>query len=382
MAISGLLLTGCAGTPSNYSSNPELSSAPLPGDFDRLPQTTLPGATRDEVKLLAMGAARNKGWSITKTGSDRLIAQRNADPSLLDSYGTGPLPGSTLEVTSFFVQQGSNLNVATKAEVVSPAISGQPVRRTDVTETYRDTLEQSLNSLRTTWSSNRGRVARATPPAQGWADPWAGTPYARPPKTEEPTDDAPAPEVASTPAPAAEPAAATPDVAEPLPEYRPEPERRAAEPAFQTQQTTPMTTPTPEVAETQISPQVQPSYTRPLPEPRRPPPSAAPVIDATAALDTRYRSDYGSPIGNDYGAPTSVAPRENMMALPQSSTGSAGVTSAAYAEQYARQRGCQVSASGSQLIESRQDGEVHKVPCEGSDSFLIKCQNGSCQGLL
>ena len=39
----------------------------------------------------------------------------------------------------------------------------------------------------------------------------------------------------------------------------------------------------------------------------------------------------------------------------------------ANAEQYARQRGCQVAGSGSQLIESRQDGEVYKVPCQGSD---------------
>ena len=75
-----------------------------------------------------------------------------------------------------------------------------------------------------------------------------------------------------------------------------------------------------------------------------------------------------------------------MMSLPSSSTAGldAGARSrwSANAEQYARQRGCQVAGSGSQLIESRQDGEVFKVPCQGSDSFLIRCQEGVCQGLL
>ena len=83
-----------------------------------------------------------------------------------------------------------------------------------------------------------------------------------------------------------------------------------------------------------------------------------------------------------------AAPPENMMSLPQSdSTGPTTTASAralwsTNAEQYARQRGCQVAGSGSQLIESRQDGEVFKVPCQGSDSFLIRCQDGICQGLL
>ena len=81
-------------------------------------------------------------------------------------------------------------------------------------------------------------------------------------------------------------------------------------------------------------------------------------------------------------------PRDNMVSLPRAdavnpptATGSRKLWSA-NAEQYARQRGCQVAGSGSQLIESRQDGEVYKVPCQGSDSFLIRCQDGLCQGLL
>jgi hypothetical protein len=52
-----------------------------------------------------------------------------------------------------------------------------------------------------------------------------------------------------------------------------------------------------------------------------------------------------------------------------------------HAEQYARLRGCTVADQGSILIESRADGEIHKVPCMDSDSYLLKCQNGVCRGL-
>ncbi|NEV64415.1 hypothetical protein [Thiorhodococcus minor] len=367
-----MLLTGCAGTPTGESLGPESGSPPLPGDFARLPQTTLPGATADEVKLTAMGAALSKGWRIVKTGPGRLIAQREVDASLVASSGSGPLPGATLEVTSFFVQQGGSVDVATRAEVVSPAVAGQPARRMDVTETYRDALEQSLRSLSATWASNRARIARATPPAQGWPDPWAGTPYARPQGAEASPDTNPAPEVASPPA--AEPAAVSADIAERPPEYPPEPESVATEPAWRAEPTGAAAPASPDVAETSLSAERERSDTPPYPEPRRRPTSPAPVVDATGALDTSY--SYGSSGIAD------AAPRNDMMALPQGQSSSGRVTWAAYAEQYARQRGCQVSPAGSQLIESRQDGEVHKVPCEGSDSFLVKCQNGTCRGLL
>lgn len=70
---------------------------------------------------------------------------------------------------------------------------------------------------------------------------------------------------------------------------------------------------------------------------------------------------------------------ENMMALSPSS---GDVSWAYYAEQYARLRGCNVDPGGSILVDSRSDGEIHKVPCVGSDSILVQCQNGECRGLL
>ena len=72
------------------------------------------------------------------------------------------------------------------------------------------------------------------------------------------------------------------------------------------------------------------------------------------------------------------------MALPATTRSpvAGSVSWAANAEQYARERGCQVKGLGTELIEARADGEIHKVPCVGSDSFLVKCSNGICQGLL
>ena len=56
-------------------------------------------------------------------------------------------------------------------------------------------------------------------------------------------------------------------------------------------------------------------------------------------------------------------------------------TWAYYAEQFARLRGCNVTEGGAQLIESRPDGEIHKVACTGTNSFLLKCQNGVCRAM-
>ncbi|MBK1722571.1 hypothetical protein CKO23_09960 [Thiocystis violacea] len=365
MAISGLLLAGCAGAPtSSYSSNPAPGVAPLPANLGNLPQTTLPGASRSEVKSLAMGAARSKGWSIAGSGVDRLIAQRAYDASMAPAYGAGsPIPpGSTLEVTSFFLEQGGGVNVATKAEVVAPAMGGRPAARMDYTDAYRDMLSQSLDSLQASWSHNRGRIAQANPPAGGWGDPWAGTPYARPAKTEAPSN------------PSTDVARSAPDFADAEPDDQPAPSD------FERSAPSPTRTEAPRVVERPApSPSTasSPAYSRPIPEPRRRPATAAPVVDATSVLSTQNRNRSAE-------SPETPLPRrDNMMTLPDSqSRPTSSLTSAASAEQYARQRGCQVSGSGSQLIESRQDGEVHKVPCEGSDSFLVKCQNGTCQGLL
>jgi hypothetical protein len=342
-------------------------TGPAPIDTTYLPRLMLPGATMSEVKSLALGAARSRGWSIRYADStnDRLVVGRPADPSVmaLATPNQGSAPGSTLEVTTLLKDYGGGIEVATLAEVVTPSQAGRPAARIDYTDPLRDTLMQSLDSLRERWMRDRERVARAAPPPEGWKSAW---------------DESPAPPSASTPAAGnTQVAQATP----PAPVTPAAPAQTPPPPApSRTDANTTAAMPTSTWADSSIP---RPTYTRrPTSEPRYSAPGAAPVVDASSNLNTR-------PMPEPAPMPTTMeAPRESMMSLPRTDSVSSPATTgsralwSANAEQYARQRGCQVAGSGSQLIESRQDGEVYKVPCQGSDSFLIRCQDGLCQGLL
>ena len=336
-------------------------------DLERLPQTLLPGAIRSEVKSFAMGAARSKGWTITQSSDDRLVIQQDANKlANLVPGALGPTvgSGSQLEVTSYFIEQSGGIKVATKADLVNPTAGAKGPTRTDYTENFRDSLTQSLTSLRNSWSENRGRIARATPPADGWADAWGN----------KPTGSTASASPASNPATRDNGQTEAIRTVQPLPPKQPAPPINAAPPVPQ-----PVTKPNPQPSQWIAE---RPVPLRPAPEPRQLPAGAAPVVDATT-------SPSGSSLATDASvpkapiAPANAIPRQkNMMALPSRSPVAGSVSWAAYAEQYARQRGCQVGGLGTELIESRTDGEIHKVPCVGSDSFLVKCQNGTCQGLL
>jgi hypothetical protein len=182
IAISSLLLSACASSPtvSSGGSTPTPSNAPMPIDTTHLPRLMLPGATMAEVKSLAMGAARSRGWMIRYADStnDRVVVGRPADPSVLAlaAPGMGSVPGSTLEVTTLLKDYGGGIEVATLAEVVTPTQAGRPAARIDYTEQFRDTLMQSLDSLRERWTRDRERLARAAPPPEGWKDAWDDSP--------------------------------------------------------------------------------------------------------------------------------------------------------------------------------------------------------------
>ena len=369
IAISSLLLSACASGPiasSGGSAQPTVTG-PAPIDTTYLPRLMLPGATMSEVKSLALGAARSRGWSIRYADStnDRLVVGRPADPSVmaLAAPNMGAASGSTLEVTTLLKDYGGGIEVATLAELVTPSQAGRPATRTDYTDPFRDTLMQSLDSLRERWMRDRERVARAAPPQEGWKSAWDESPA---PPSAAPTTSAGSTQVATQTTPPAPVAPAAPVQTRPA--------------APQTSASTTPAMPTPTWADSSVP---RPTYTRkPSSETRYSAPGAAPVVDASSNLNTR-------PMPAPAPMPTTMnAPRDNMMSLPRTdSVSSPTATSSralwsANAEQYARQRGCQVAGSGSQLIESRQDGEVYKVPCQGSDSFLIRCQSGTCQGLL
>lgn len=357
------LLVGCAGAP----------TAPAAWDAGNRPQVLIPGAERSEVKGLAMGAARSKGWTIVRSSDDQVVVQRPVDPASPTALAVGAassLVPPVVEVTSAFIERSDGVVVALGAEVVTQPPGEKTPKRVDYTESYRDALTQSLESLRASWASNRQRIASAVPPESAHSDAevastasdaqsdnplvrtWAQT-------LEEETAAKRGVERGSTVAAYPPPSAREPE-AEPVPERvqvrPPEPRIAAA---------TPPPPPAPVVPER---------------APRSSASGPAPVVDGSSAV----ASGRASPTAPSRTAilppvpPGPVSPGENMLTLNQASgTG----TWAYYAEQYARLRGCNLTEQGSILIETRSDGEIHKVPCTGADSFLLKCQNGVCRGL-
>ncbi|PQJ97262.1 hypothetical protein [Chromatium okenii] len=439
LALLGANLSGCAGNAKNVRTD-EIAAEAM--NLEAFPQIVLSNAPRVEAKSVAMGAARSKGWIISRSTEDRFIVQRQLDANALADLAADAKfkPGTVLEITSYFVEQAGGTKVATKAELVAPAVSDKPAQRTDYTENLHDALTESLSSLRESWSENRSRLARATPPAEGFKDAWAKdappvesrtirepsqpaqpvassvatadeasaesdetvepdmTPVARPPVRPV---SPPAPVMQVAPQPVSKPnpppaavvkSATPPSVAKVVP---PAPQQPSAKPVVATKSapavvTPPVVKPAPKLAATTAS-----SATKPAPESSKtktvaakpvaaakPAPAPVAKVAATASAKAPDKSTTSKP------APVVAKPKPpvakaNMMELPKpKSTLTSSVSFAAQAEAYAKQRGCKISSKGTNLIESRKDGEIHKVPCVGADSVLVKCQKGSCKSLL
>ena len=344
------LLAGCAG---NQMRSDVFASG-------NQPQVLIPGATRSEVKGLAMGSARAKGWNIVTSTDDRLVMQRPLDPASPSALALGVAKSAVppvIEVTSAFAEQSGGVNVALAATLISQPPGEPSPKRVDYTENYRDALEQSLASLRSNWTSNRQRVANsmptqspnAGPPATG-TDAGNNTPLVQ--AWGQTVADGTAPKQAAVPAPT--------------------PSRAPTQPHESTFPTA--TPPAPELDQAATT-LTAPSPSQPTPTARPSTPSPAPVVDGSNAVPDPRPAERTVP---SQPAPEPVEPKDNMLSLNQ--TDGTGVW-AYYAEQYARLRGCNVTDAGAQLINSGADGEILKVSCVGSDSYLLKCQNGACRGL-
>jgi len=356
--VAGLSLGGCAGTATR--------SVEDTWDIGNRPQMLMPGAVRSEVKGLAMGAARTKGWTIIKSTEDRLVVQRPVDPGSAAAAetmgGNASVIPPVIEVTSAFIQRSDGVLVGLGAELVSQPPGEKVPKRVDYTEAYRDALTRSLESLRANWSANRQRVARSTPSdavlAEGAAERAEEGQTSSNPLVQA-WGDAVAEEKASRGIATGGASAVTPTPS-------------AAAPAPEPQMAAPAPSPT--------SPP-GPSSTAPPPSAPAPTGGPAPVVDGSVALRGGAADSAPMRVG---GAPLpsppveSVPPDQNMLTLNQ---GGGTGTWAYYAEQYARLRGCDVTDQGAILIESRADSEILKVPCYSADSFLVKCQNGVCRGL-
>lgn len=335
------LLTGCAGDQTRSEGV----------DSGNRQQLVIAGAKRSDVKGLAMGAARAKGWTIVKSTDDLLVMQRPLDPAAPATAALG-IGNSTvppvIEVTSAFREETGGTNVSLGAILITQPPGASTPNRTDYTEQYRDALNQSLQSLRANWTANRHRIANAIPPLAGPPEP------AR--------SDAAASVGNARPATQAwgEPPTVAPAVKPNPPVPTPEPRARPAAPE-------------PEPEASQESADVPPlAQSRSALPPATP--GVASVVDGSSTLAGR------SPTAIDGSGqrPEPVESQNTMLKLNQA--GGTG-TWAYYAEQYARLRGCNVATGGSQLIESRADGEIHKVSCVGSASYLLKCESGVCREL-
>jgi hypothetical protein len=388
LVVLGLLQVGCASSPTTTVTDIR------PGLWDAgdRPRMLFPGAKSAEVKSLAMGAARSRGWTIVESRNDRIVAQRALDPGSALASQMGRSDG-LVEVTAYFVEQRGNLQVAMDAAVVTPTAGSDRPARSDATEMLRPVLTDSLESLHASWSKHRGRVANAAPPlggamadeeGEGGADGTiAELDSERNPAawTNEAAAEVIAPSVTQAPPPRAltpypTPAPSVPAVAQ-RPEAAPGPRAFGAAPVQRAQ-------PSPTSTWSATS---APSPIASLPASRIPAGRPAPVVDASSisarSAPTTPATTRPMTLPESAPAPTSSPepPLEgdNMLALyPPSTT----VNWSYYAEQYARLRGCNVSPQGAILIDSRTDGEILKVPCNGADSMLVQCHNGDCRGLL
>jgi hypothetical protein len=325
-------LVGCATTTGPMSSG-------MPSYDPNKPQVFLPGADVEQAKGVAMGSAVSKGWQVASTSDNVLVLERELNAAAAESVGAGSSLSATppkVQVRSDFFPRDGGVDVVVSAEVISrDAEKGE--QRQDFTESYRADLERSLTSLRQNWAKSGSRVASATPPLP----------------TSQNVPLTPDPDVPLAPISQSAPGAAS-AASTPMPEPTQEPATGIGSgwPAGSAASAT-------GVVGATGSSQPAPTETRSV--------SSAPAPTQTVPSVT------ASPV-----AAEPVSPADNMMALNQPAA--TGVW-AYYAEHYARVRGCTLAGEGAVLVEKQPDYEMHRVYCEGGQTFLVRCNAGVCRGM-
>lgn len=283
------------------------------------PQTFLAGAEVEQAKAVAMGSAVSKGWKITKSTDNRLVVQRRLNAAAAETVVEGASltqAPSLVEVQTDFFERDQGVDVVLKASVISN-MGTEEEKRQDFTESYRDDLLRSLTSLRMAWEESRWRVASATPPL---------------------------------PSPGPTPGESDAENRSSLEEGEP-----VAESGWATQPASGVGT------AWQDNPSPAPAPAGPV-ETASTEPTPSPVSTSASTQPAAY---------------TPPDPAENMLVLNEPSD--TGVW-AYYAEHYARVRGCQLAGGGALLLEKKPEYEMHRVYCEGGQTYLVKCNAGSCRG--
>jgi hypothetical protein len=143
------------------------------------PSTLLLHAAIPQAREFASETARQRGWSILRSGADALTFEQAIDAEA----GAGP---AVLRIQASFAESPAGVTVTLRAEEVRSSTDGGAEPQ-DVTRRYRDNLLNALDSLASKWGLRPG----AAPAAHA-------EPVPAPPSP--PVQAAPAPGV--TPAPA------------------------------------------------------------------------------------------------------------------------------------------------------------------------------------
>lgn len=304
----GLFVGGCSSTGSSL-----LSYDP------NKPRTFLPGAEVEQAKSLAMGSAVTKGWKVVDSSDNRMVVKRPLDATAAQSVTGEPVSTASVEVESQFFKRQDGVDVVVGASLI--ANKGlKTERKINFTDSYKDDLNRSLNSLRRSWDENRWRVASATPPL--------------PTKVAVAED-----EDAASPATGFSDAQVADSGAELTPD-----------------------------AGSAVTPTALPS-SAPVPV------AAAPAAAAVAPVEDRTAGAVPPPVAAS-SAP--AGPANNMLTLNRQAE--PGVW-AYYAEHYAKIRGCELSGNGTTLEQKQPEYEIHRVNCDNEKTFLVKCNAGTCRGM-
>ncbi|MCU0834096.1 MAG: hypothetical protein MUC77_06615 [Chromatiaceae bacterium] len=154
------LLVGCASAPTSQTGR-----EPIPELDPSAPRVLLAGATPEQARSLAMGAAASKGWRLSESADTLLVMQRPLNPAVAESAvpgaSQGPKPAQ-VEVRTLFLPRADGTEVALQADMLTSDTKGEV--RHPFTDRYRPELERSLASLRRSWEGANWRVAGAAPP--------------------------------------------------------------------------------------------------------------------------------------------------------------------------------------------------------------------------
>ena len=317
LASIALLAAGCA-------SAPRVENPPPVDPFAHAPQTVLAGATLEQARSVAMGAARVKGWNLLAAEPRRILLERELPRDAPQAVALGARSDAAsprVQVETHLAEQPQGTRVALRAFMtVNPG--AQDERRIDYTEGYADALAVSLEALQNTWLATQRTVAQTAPPPPP------------PPASPAPYDFLPIPRAAP---PASSATAVTPP--------------RAAAVAPPASSTAAVTAP---------------------PAPR-----------ASAAAPPAASSRPATPTATRAPAPPSASagprpPVNEMLVLDRSLRKGLWTY---YAEHYARARGCELSEDGAVLLRKTPEREIHEVRCKDGTKLLLGCQGDLCQSL-